>query len=335
MLPILFIVIVIFGHGNDRFRSAFLLFLYTLAGSLPMLLSILMIYNYIGSTDFQVISLYSISLESQKILWLSSPLQQGIYLTSRIHIKNNTKNTSLNNLLKRFPKSNKNYLPNNNKCKALVVYGLNLNSTINYPRYTPIVRHMVQIHSNLQSIIVGILLSDGHLFINKAGNTLFSFKKSMSHIKFFLFVFNKFIHYCSSYPRLDITTINDKKQTNVGIVFTTRVYPCFTEWYKNFYFKKTKVVPSDLYNMLTYEALAYWIMCDGTKSGKGLTLQTQSFTLKECVFIVSILIHKFDLKCSIHMQRNQHTIYISTKSMRQIKAKLLPYFSPSMVYKIS
>src|SRR3954467_2323020 len=39
VLPILFIVIVIFGHGNDRFRSAFLFFLYTLAGSLPMLLS--------------------------------------------------------------------------------------------------------------------------------------------------------------------------------------------------------------------------------------------------------------------------------------------------------
>jgi NADH-ubiquinone oxidoreductase chain 4 len=70
VLPILFIVIVIFGHGNDRFRSAFLLFLYTLAGSLPMLLCILMIYSYIGSTDFQLISLYTISLDSQKILWL-------------------------------------------------------------------------------------------------------------------------------------------------------------------------------------------------------------------------------------------------------------------------
>jgi NADH-ubiquinone oxidoreductase chain 4 len=70
VLPILFIVIVIFGHGNDRFRSAFLFFLYTLAGSLPMLLCILTIYSYIGSTDFQLISLYSISLESQKILWL-------------------------------------------------------------------------------------------------------------------------------------------------------------------------------------------------------------------------------------------------------------------------
>lgn len=70
VLPILFIIIVIFGHGKDRFRSALLFFLYTLAGSLPMLLSILLIYNYIGSTDFQLISLTDISLDSQKLLWL-------------------------------------------------------------------------------------------------------------------------------------------------------------------------------------------------------------------------------------------------------------------------
>jgi len=70
VLPILFIVIVIFGHGKDRFRSAFLFFLYTLAGSLPMLLSILIIYSYIGNTDLQLISLYNISLDSQKLLWL-------------------------------------------------------------------------------------------------------------------------------------------------------------------------------------------------------------------------------------------------------------------------
>ena len=82
VLPILFIVIIIFGHGMDRFRSAFLLFLYTLAGSLPMLLSILMIYNYIGSTDFQLISLSEISLDAQKILWLSYPFSKD-KLTSR------------------------------------------------------------------------------------------------------------------------------------------------------------------------------------------------------------------------------------------------------------
>jgi NADH-ubiquinone oxidoreductase chain 4 len=36
-----------------------------------MLLSILMISSYLGSTDFRLISLYEISLDSQKILWLA------------------------------------------------------------------------------------------------------------------------------------------------------------------------------------------------------------------------------------------------------------------------
>jgi NADH-ubiquinone oxidoreductase chain 4 len=70
VLPILFIVIILFGHDENRFRSAFLFFLYTLAGSLPMLLCILLIYSFLGSTDFQLISLSDISLEYQKILWL-------------------------------------------------------------------------------------------------------------------------------------------------------------------------------------------------------------------------------------------------------------------------
>jgi NADH:ubiquinone oxidoreductase subunit 4 (subunit M) len=66
VLPVLFILIVVFGHGENRYRSAFLLFLYTLAGSLPMLLSILTIYSYLDSTDYQLISFNEISLESQK-----------------------------------------------------------------------------------------------------------------------------------------------------------------------------------------------------------------------------------------------------------------------------
>lgn len=70
ILPILFIMIVIFGSGENKIRSANLFFLYTLAGSLPMLLSILVIYYNLGSTDYQLISLSEISLENQKILFL-------------------------------------------------------------------------------------------------------------------------------------------------------------------------------------------------------------------------------------------------------------------------
>jgi NADH-ubiquinone oxidoreductase chain 4 len=70
VLPILFILIIVYGSGENKVRSANLLFLYTLTGSLLMLLAILAIYSNVGSTDFTLISLNEISLDSQKILWL-------------------------------------------------------------------------------------------------------------------------------------------------------------------------------------------------------------------------------------------------------------------------
>lgn len=66
----LFLIVGIWGASEARIRASFLLFLYTLAGSLFMLLAIMVIYYNVGSTDFVILSLHKISLESQKILWL-------------------------------------------------------------------------------------------------------------------------------------------------------------------------------------------------------------------------------------------------------------------------
>lgn len=67
----MFLVVGIWGGSSTRIRASFLLFLYTLAGSLFMLLAIMVIYNNVGSTDFTMLSLANINLESQKILWLA------------------------------------------------------------------------------------------------------------------------------------------------------------------------------------------------------------------------------------------------------------------------
>jgi len=67
----LFLIVGIWGGSDQRVRASFLLFLYTLAGSLFMLLAIMVIYYNIGSTDFTMISLSDISLDSQKLLWLA------------------------------------------------------------------------------------------------------------------------------------------------------------------------------------------------------------------------------------------------------------------------
>ena len=205
-----------------------------------------------------------------------------------------------------------------------------LGSTLKYKGFSRKLREMCQIPVHLQSIILGVLLSDGWLYKNKSGKTLLALKQT--NFEYLWLVYTKLSHYCRSLPSITKTNVKGKNFTSV--MFATRVYPCFTEWYHLFYQEGKKVVPLDLYNMLTYEALAHWIMGDGTKVYKGLTLQTQSFTVKECVFIISILIHKFNLKCSLHMQKNQPTIYISSKSMEKLRPLILPYICSTMRYKI-
>jgi NADH-ubiquinone oxidoreductase chain 4 len=67
ILPPLFILIGLFGSSN-KVRASFYLFLYTLLGSLFLLLSILVIYSIMGTTDFD--GLYKINLNYSTQLFL-------------------------------------------------------------------------------------------------------------------------------------------------------------------------------------------------------------------------------------------------------------------------
>jgi len=182
--------------------------------------------------------------------WLSFSFSKR-NMTSRIILKN--KNTL--NILDRFPRSNRNYLPANNNSKAIVLWSSNLNSTVNYPKFTSIVRYMVKLPNHLRSMLGRLLISDAWLQINKSGNTRFFFKQSFSNFTFVYSIFIRMNHFCSSYPIITSTTIKGKNFK--GICLNTRTYPCFTELYNLFYVKGVKVVPFDLYEMIDYEFLAY------------------------------------------------------------------------------
>lgn len=61
----LFIIIGVWGASEARIRAAFLLFLYTLGGSLFMLLAILWIIFNLGTSDFNYLSLFDLSIDAQ------------------------------------------------------------------------------------------------------------------------------------------------------------------------------------------------------------------------------------------------------------------------------
>jgi len=240
------------------------------------------------------------------------------------------------NLLIRFPRSSLDYLPVNIECKELVIYGTNLLSTINYPFYTKIVRFMINIPDNVLSPLIGVLLSDGCIVINKNSKYneggRFRFKQSIVKYEYIHKIFSLVSHYCSSYPRFVKTRINRKDFYGIEVI--TRSLPCFLELYKKFYLNGKKIIPCDLYNLLTYEGLAHWIMGDGSfVKGGGLYLQTQSFTVKDCVFLMNIIYIKFRLNTTLQMQRNKPVIYFTIKSIKVLYPKISYYIIPSMQYK--
>jgi hypothetical protein len=61
--------------------------------------------------------------------------------------------------------------------------------------------------------------------------------------------------------------------------FSTKSLPIFSE-FSYFYFQGKKIVPSNIYELLTPISLAIWFMDDGNTSLKsgGLHISTESFT---------------------------------------------------------
>ena len=69
LLP-MFVIIGVWG-GKRRVYAAFKFFLYTLLGSVLMLVAILALYRQVGTTDIPALSLVTLSPDMQKWIWLA------------------------------------------------------------------------------------------------------------------------------------------------------------------------------------------------------------------------------------------------------------------------
>lgn len=67
----MFLIIGIWGSRERKIKAAYYFFLYTLLGSVLMLLSILYIYFQVGTTDYETLLTFSFSSIEQKIMWFT------------------------------------------------------------------------------------------------------------------------------------------------------------------------------------------------------------------------------------------------------------------------
>jgi len=136
----------------------------------------------------------------------------------------------------------------------------------------------------IQSIMVELILSDVWVIFDttRSKNALLGFKQSVSHSSYLWFRFNLLSHYCSSYPIL-VTGVRQGVE-NLSLQFKTRsISMPITELYYLNYPNKVKIIPDNIYDLLTPIALSHWIMGDGVRVSYWFLHHSRYSSINECV----------------------------------------------------
>ena len=133
-----------------------------------------------------------------------------------------------------------------------------------------------------------------------------------------------FIFACNSIPNTDISIRSTGP--HLAIYFITRALACYQELSSVFYVNNIKVIPANIYELITIKGLG-----DGSWNS-GIRLNFQAFSVQDNVRLINVLIIKFDLECTLHINRGKPVIYISAKSFNRIREQLRPPMVPSMYY---
>ncbi len=136
-------------------------------------------------------------------------------------------------------------------------------------------------------------------------------------------------------PESRIVRDNRTKKIYSAISFTTMQLPCFNMFKEMFYVSNVKRVPYNIHELLTPRGLAFWIMDDGNRQESGVHISVYAFTNEDVDKLMFTLQDKFNLKCSIHYNRdNKPRIYIFKESVHNLITLVRPYFIKEMLYKL-
>lgn len=215
---------------------------------------------------------------------------------------------------------------------------------INTTRYTKGIirlsaaeRKLILMPDDIKDVLIGILLGDAHIVKRSSTSNarLMYAQTAIAHKAYFEYVYSFFHSFCAKDYITQTKVFRDKRTNKIysSISFTTMQLPCFNVFRELFYVYNVKTVPNNIYELLTPKGLAFWIMDDGSKQGKGLHISVYAFSNVDKLMFV--LQDKFNLRCSIHYNRdNKPRILIFKESMEKWITLVKPYFISEMLYKL-
>lgn len=218
-----------------------------------------------------------------------------------------------------------------------------LNSLLKHEGYVQDYRSKVRLPFYLESVLIGLMLSDGFLERSSPTSTVrLSVNFSIKHAPYLMHLFVLFEPYIETGPDV-ISTFNSKTKTyNIIIKFKTVSLPLFMFYHKLFYKsnpeeKYVKFIPQNIEQYINPVVLAHLIMGDGNLKSKDdiIRIYTNSFTKEEVELLALAISKKLRILTKVvHDRKDQYIIVISKDQLIKVRELLIPYMHPSMYYKL-
>jgi hypothetical protein len=204
-------------------------------------------------------------------------------------------------------------------------------------------RKNINITTFNKSILIGVILSDGHIEREKNWNARIRFEQSIKHIEYIWYLFTQLAILRSSKPNMAKRELRGKYF--YSLAFKTRRLNSLNEIYNLFYKEDKRYLNEDIFHYFNYVVLTHWIMGDGSKYGTGIVLCTDSYNIKDVVLLINILLIKFNVESYIGyvtslspFNKNKISrlprIYINGENFDKIRLLIKPYILNCFLYKI-
>lgn len=142
---------------------------------------------------------------------------------------------------------------------GLVLYAAR--STKGILRLSSADRALVTMPDDIKEVLVGILLGDAHIArrSSTSNSRLVYAQTAVTHKEYFDYVFSFFKDLCVNDYTPQLRTVRDNRTHKVysAISFTTMQLPCFNVYKEMFYLDNVKIVPDNIYQLLTPRGLAF------------------------------------------------------------------------------
>jgi hypothetical protein len=187
-------------------------------------------------------------------------------------------------------------------------------------------------------VLIGLLLGDGHIeqpYITPRARL--KVEQRIDAKEYVEWLYDIFHNWIRSSIRTRSKFLKSTGKTYKSCEFTTFSHEELMFYRELFYPSGKKVIPINIYDLLTPLGLAIWFMDDGSiksHESKGRILNTHSFSKKEVLMLCAVLQNKFNLQAWPRKQKDGIQIYISGHSSKILQQLLEPHVIPMMRYKL-